>query len=618
MLTFFPAPYPDELFFSVCARFHQRSGASHREMLTVLFGQPMATAVLDLPCRLEYLEKQIDAEPILTADMFIEHNTLLPLYRPFLPTDRFSKIRAWMMASDYGDRIHMSSGIMASGISAPTALRYCPICLNYEMENYGETYWHRSHQVAGVYVCHLHEAWLCEFRIDRNKHAFHTCPEAHCDSTKPIIQDSAKFKLYLMIARYVNYILNRNIDPVGLDALHEKYLIYLQRANLCTPSRRVKQKELASFFISHYGQPFLSRLNCEVHPENSDNWLSALVRKPRKSSHPIRHILLIHALGLEPKEFFSSGTNLINEHPFGSPPWPCLNPASNHYMQNVINYCSIAIQPSTQKPLGRFDCSCGFSYARVGPDIDPQDRFRIDRKISFGPEWTKRLEILASNGNSLRSIARQLHVDTNTVKKRLEHKSKKLNQKIESSSTTLELHIRRSRWLQLLKINPEFGLKKLRSCASADFAWLYRNDKNWLLDNRPPKTAKNCSPSSRVDWGARDEFLSKQVSIAANEILRIPGRPTRITISLIGKKLSCLSLLQQHMSKLPKTSYVLSQVTETREKFLIRRIKHAVSILKVNNAPLRVWNILREARIRQDISVSLSEVIHEIINAVVK
>jgi len=50
MIGYFPEPYPDELFYSLCARFGDRMKYANK--LTVardLFGKSTATAVVDLP-----------------------------------------------------------------------------------------------------------------------------------------------------------------------------------------------------------------------------------------------------------------------------------------------------------------------------------------------------------------------------------------------------------------------------------------------------------------------------------------------------------------------------------------------------------------------------------------
>jgi hypothetical protein len=90
-----------------------------------------------------------------------------------------------------------------------------------------------------------------------------------------------------------------------------------------------------------------------------------LVRKPRTTAHPIKHILLIRFIGLTPEQFFEED---MVYHPFGEGPWLCLNAAENHYKQPVIDDCKVTRDYKTGVPVGTFTCSCGFFYSRRGPD----------------------------------------------------------------------------------------------------------------------------------------------------------------------------------------------------------------------------------------------------------
>ncbi len=41
-------------------------------------------------------------------------------------------------------------------------LRWCEVCLSTELENYGESYWHRSHLLPGVSTCSIHGTTLLQ------------------------------------------------------------------------------------------------------------------------------------------------------------------------------------------------------------------------------------------------------------------------------------------------------------------------------------------------------------------------------------------------------------------------------------------------------------------------
>lgn len=83
MILTFPTPYPDELLYSVLARYHVRMGnISPKRTIEEIYGKRTIRSVLDLPCNLQLLEKRLNNRH-LTSDFFIYNNTLFPYYNAF-------------------------------------------------------------------------------------------------------------------------------------------------------------------------------------------------------------------------------------------------------------------------------------------------------------------------------------------------------------------------------------------------------------------------------------------------------------------------------------------------------------------------------------------------------
>ena len=47
----------------------------------------------------------------------------------------------------------------------PRRLRYCPLCVEADRSSYGETYWHRTHQMVGVKICPTHHCQLIDSKL---------------------------------------------------------------------------------------------------------------------------------------------------------------------------------------------------------------------------------------------------------------------------------------------------------------------------------------------------------------------------------------------------------------------------------------------------------------------
>ncbi len=128
MLGFFPTPYPDELLYSIIARYHIRSeNISPKITLQELFGSTTTITTPDLPANLSNLSKCLQHLIPNSTTELIDRYTLYPYYCPFLPPQSDRSIQKSMKART-GSNIHTRAGIMASAISMPRYFRYCPEC----------------------------------------------------------------------------------------------------------------------------------------------------------------------------------------------------------------------------------------------------------------------------------------------------------------------------------------------------------------------------------------------------------------------------------------------------------------------------------------------------------
>jgi hypothetical protein len=176
MIGHFPDPYPDELLYSVFARFSDRMDyPSKKSVIRALFGTWNVMADVDFPNHLDSLIAALPPGCNYTADSLIDDHTLLPFYGPFLPAERLELIRRDM----HGDRvtaIPTRVGTVANHIPLPRWLRFCPQCMEEDRKTWGECYWHRVHQAPNVFVCPVHANCLQDsdvpIRNARTKYEF--------------------------------------------------------------------------------------------------------------------------------------------------------------------------------------------------------------------------------------------------------------------------------------------------------------------------------------------------------------------------------------------------------------------------------------------------------------
>lgn len=538
-------------------------------------------------------------ETTLTVEQLIEKHTLFPLFRPFLPPERVEQVINYMIGNR-GMAIFQVVGAMASSIPTQKYLRYCPACITTDLATLGEAYWHRVHQLPGITACPDHLCGLSDSSVrispPQNKTIFYPVPAEIIDN------DSGKVEFldfpHTNVAQAVHWLLDNDTPILGLDDIRERYLALLKTKDLATFRGRVRQQELADAINGFYTPGFLNQVYSPVDSNQGDNWLSCLLRKPRKTSHPLRHILVMLFLETTPEQILCHSFKKTS--PFGNGPWPCLNPVCEHYRREVIQTCSIS-RDKTGMPVGTFSCQCGFIYARRGPDEKPESRYKIGRIKTFGEKWCKSLLFyLTEEKCSLRETARRLNVDPGTVKHQtaialVEKRAGDLRSRRDDRQKQIESH--RNKWQLLLRLFTDKSRTELRKIAPGIYSWLYRNDHAWLFANLPPKVCKR-SVSPRVDWNERDKEVCGKI-IDAVQVLKAKVPLVRVSISSLGKYTGYLSLLEQHLNKLPRTKEILDTVVETVSEFQDKRIMHVIMQMKQAGISPKVWKVMRAAGLKK-------------------
>jgi hypothetical protein len=619
MLGHFPTPHDDELFYSLCARYGSRvSYPSAKSLLLDIFNAASACAVVDLPNRLRCFTDALPTGSFLTVDRLIDQHTLFPFFSAFLPPERVGRIRKDMRFST-GPAAHMRSGLMASSVPTPGWLRCCPLCWQEDIKAFGETYWHRLHQLPGIEVCPLHQIFFenscVGIRSRRDCLQFVAADqEIHTVSVRPIQSENRDHKQLLNIAKAAAWLLEHPHRGESLKALQNRYLQLLFKRKLAAFLGGIRAEKLIAEFTDYYSPELLKFLHCELSGKEwrKCNWLLRLVRDPKHAQHPIHHLLLIHFLGCSVKEFLELPKDL---NFFGEGPWPCLNPAAKHFRQLVIPGHKLSSRARDNRPVARFTCKCGFAYARSGPDSSQSDMFRIGRMISFGRTWENKLEELWNSDSqfNLSQIGRRLGVEPLTVRRH----ATRLKLSFSTAGRRMELNSRsklkcaagagkrkirmdrkafRTKWLFAINQNNEITMSALRKTLPKAYSWRTRNDSDWLQRNKPKPTPHK-TVASVVDWKSRDSRFAVLVKESADQIRFARGRPVRITKTVIGRDLGLVSLFQQHQRKIPFTSRMLESVVENWEEFAIRRIWWAADCYLREHVLPQQWQLVLRANV---------------------
>lgn len=617
MIHELPALHPDELLWSVLARAGRRLRLSdHAVILSETFwGSRNATASIDLPSGLETLCADLGpAHAGLDADILIADHTLFPIYAPFLWLDRLEAVKTSMRSAERGGAIHMQMGVMASRVRQPRELRSCPVCDAEDEGQYGEPYWHRCHQVPGVEVCPEHKVFLVSTTVprdDRRSRHGYVPAEPFCGPREIRRVEAGNFthEVLIHVARDVRWLL-QNRAWAQAEALRRAYLEDLAERGLATFTGRVRLEMLQDEFRARYPLLLLDRIQCNPKGNGDFLWLTRLLRSRRAAAAPIYHLLLIHFLGHTASSYFAR----INEPGiFGVPNWPCLNPVCDMQGQLVISTHEIERDERT-RPVGTFKCPhCGYTYARIGPDRLNQKAERVGWVKDYGEKWKKALaNYWVDPSVSLRTMAVRLGVDPLTVK-RVAAKvglvfprqgkrtvNAETRHAVSERIGTTGFPQQRAIWSALAKLHPSAAKTELRRLSPGLYAWLYRNDRDWLSENSPRPLPNRGSGNGTADWSSRDATFSVQVVAVAEQMRRNPGRPMRISSSALARRLGISALVHKHSEKMRLTCAALRTASESREQFAARRVRFIAS-QKVWQEKPTLWRLIRLAGLRPEL-----------------
>jgi hypothetical protein len=609
--------YPDESFQSIIARSLNHIQAPNAKVAIFnLLGTSGVSTLNFLPSHLDQLISVLPAGHNYSIDRLIENHTPLPFFAPFQPIEREKLLREDMQGTD-GLKAYLRSGLTSGYVPLPAFLRFCPICIRQDREQFGERYWHRLHQLPGVEVCPNHRVFLENSTIRaqsrRVRYEIISAEETVLEADVRLIDPSNSSQQHLLkIAQDAEWLLNHpNLLP-GLDVIRGRYLKLLIQRDLANYQGIVRTRQLLEAFHDYYLPEFLKSLYSEIR--GSSNWLFRLVRSPKHSQHPLHHLLLIHFLGHRVETFMNLSSDL---YPFGAGPWLCLNSVCEYYEQPCIQQYDLKHDKVHGNRLtATFQCDyCGFTYSRMGPNTSDDDRFKVGKIKARGHVWESVLKELWEDPSlTLKEMADRLGADSQSVKyhaarlgltyPRLGPTAKHLQKTVApaesrevKASEPAKLSTYRDEWLKILAENPEVGRAKLADRYRRVHGWLSFYDSDWLSTNLPPFEQRH-QISSFIDWHERDAVISNALRASAEKIQNSSKKPQQITKTALGSDCGYLVFIQKHLDRLSLTAEVLTELSETTEQFALRRITWVTEQFREEGQIPKYWQIVRQANLK--------------------
>lgn len=580
MLAFFPSVFPDESLYSVLTRYHRLSGhSSSQQSLRELFGHSGRVVMSDLPSGLQALASVIPGM-VWTTDRLIDETTVFPYFTSFLSVRQVICARR-AMAGTTANGLKMLLGLLASRLGGRNHLRFCEQCRQRDADALGLAYWHRVHQLPGVWLCPLHGCALMELleeNVFLNRQCLLLPDDVTLDTSRSIRALTAHEASLARLAQLSEHVLFHGNAAAGA-ATRESHRARAEAVGLLDHNGRIRMRPFTAALAEYVATLPTQGEFAFAHANREPQWALKLLRKPRgTSSHPLKHLMLIDCLDHAKSMTISSRVSEVRPH--RQP----VDGALLHQLVAVegrtLQACAALLGVSTttvRVEAGRQNLAISVRPKRIIASLEQA----VLADLRAG---TSVAVVAAAHSLSLPSVYRMLRMHP-----AVEHERRQLR-----LATLRESH--RTCFLAEAADTP------VRRCR--DYAWLWRNDKDWLsLFVESRRTSADTDKRSCVDWEERDKNLAMCVQAACQKILRSSGRPRRASRAALLRATGEADKIARGGHLLPQTHAMLERCSESVEQYQRRRLQWASCQLIEAHYPLQRWRLLRMAALRSTVNV---------------
>lgn len=307
--------YPDEILVSALARRSNTGELRIKPSIKRLFGFGHKKISVDLPSSIGMLTAiKVFA---LSNEEIVQEHTMYPFFHPFLTNVQTKKVYSAMIDAR-GSAIHLTAGIMASVVRYNQDLKLCPGCVRCDYEEYGEPYWHLTHQLPGMLVCPKHFYKLISYcsvcgegLAEYSRSTLPLGPSYCCNGHDLTAQaergyDEKAIQVSSAILRVYELAKSGGFKHRNFHSIYQQRL---KQLGLCSSKGRMEQAQIAQMFGRFYSADLLSSVGVPF-PLGADTWLSCILRAPRRAFHPLLHILVILCLWRDVDRFVEDHKNV--------------------------------------------------------------------------------------------------------------------------------------------------------------------------------------------------------------------------------------------------------------------------------------------------------------------
>ena len=250
MISYFPAIYPDELVYSWFCRYYVHSGffsskSAMQELYCKRSDNPSKEFIGNLNSgAMEQIAKMYPLDKLV-----LEH-TMYPQYARFIPLEQ-KKTALYRLGHDNCDAHHLFCVLPRS--EGEHYLRFCPLCVNEDRETYGETYWHRKHQIRNMSICTKHCCRLVKSSVPaKSEQSFTFFPAEHYTSCSEAIFEENQ--LAIQFASYLESAFDAPMDFENDTPISSVLYDGMSRTEYLKPSGRSRYTKRLAVDLNEFYQ----------------------------------------------------------------------------------------------------------------------------------------------------------------------------------------------------------------------------------------------------------------------------------------------------------------------------------------------------------------------------
>ncbi|VVN98478.1 TnsD family Tn7-like transposition protein [Pseudomonas fluorescens] len=520
--------FEDETFYSLCCRQHQFLGnLKASDTLAWLFGKHSCSVTHDFPCNLDALNRPAQAIWGDSLSIMREH-TILPVFFPFQSDQHIAAVIQTVKSAQIGS-IKYRLGLLTGRFGAEHPLKACIACMSIDQTSHGTAYWHLSHQYPGVVLCPTHGLMLRESTVNRQwSGSFQWVLPSEATlaaATSPMPSTTAQKALQQLgkgVLDLANCGVSRRFHPKTVRSVYKEALI---QSGISEPERISASIDFAEYSSQLQPYPPLTSLPTTV--QRAEALISQLTRNPRGHCHPLKHLTLITWLFGRLDPFIEAYDR------FDSAPHQQISQTKHKSNAKAVMVDTTLIEKVAEK-----------KELRKPKKLKPNIRTAI-------------LECLR-NGNPKESICFKFGISICTVNRVLRSEPAVAKSRTELHRESLLLKYR-AEWQATALVYSDATAKCIRLAIPSTYAWLYRNDKNWLLAQTHALPRGRRGNYSNIDWFERDCELA---DLVIKTLTQSSGHQLKLNKKDLYKLIPALSRALEKKGHYLKTRKLLSEISQ--------------------------------------------------------